>query len=44
MQDLAYLWKISFNPDITEPGHEVIFSQETKNIVYAHFTLTILSA
>lgn len=38
MQDLAYLWNMSFNPDVTKPGHEVIFSQETKNVIYANST------
>ena len=37
MQEWAYLWKMSFNPDRTKPAHEVIFSRKTKSIIYSNF-------
>ena len=33
IQEWAYQWKMSFNPDRTKPAHEVIFSQKTKIII-----------
>ena len=28
INDWAYKWKMSFNPDSTKPAHEVIFSRK----------------
>ena len=42
IQDQAYKWKISFNPNRTKPAHEVTFSRKTKNITYPNLYLKIL--
>ena len=34
IQEWAFQWKISFNSGRTKPAHEVIFSWETRNIIY----------
>ena len=30
INDWAYKWKMSFNPDSTKPAHEVVFSRKKK--------------
>lgn len=34
IQEWAYKWIISFNPDRIMPANEVIFSRKTRNIIY----------
>ena len=36
IQEWAYQWKMSFNPDRTKPAHKVIISRKTKDIIYSN--------
>ena len=41
INDWAYNWKMSFNPDSTKPAHEVVFSRK-KNITLRFCLITFL--
>ena len=42
INDWAYKWKKSFNPDSTKPAHEVVFSRKKRNIHYPPITFNKL--
>ena len=41
IQDWAYQWKVSFNPDRAKQAEEVVFSRKTERFVIHFFTLTM---
>ena len=42
INDWAYKWKMSFNPDSTKPTREVVFSRKKNNIDYPPITFNKL--
>ena len=40
INDWAFKWKMSFNPDSTKPAHEVIFSRKR---IESHYPLLMIS-
>ena len=37
----AYQWKMSFNPDLTKPAEEILFSHKKIDLIIHLFSLTI---
>ena len=42
ISDWAYKWKIIFNPDLSKPAQEVIFSRKTNKINHPTTTLNTI--
>ena len=43
INNLAFQWKMSFNPDPNKQAQEVIFSRKTKKINHSHLTFNTVN-